>query len=183
MGLLVCLFLIEMHWCIELRDTVLHVVPTRLTYSFPWQGEIGRPGRKVWTKVLSQKFIWYLIAAARQGCRQEFKKNEIMLKLSLFVFLSLAPWMVLALAEWMVGISGCRAGELPQLAWIWQIPWVKAWREARVGHYLKCLCGQGKQIIGAIIKGVPKHPQSKIKLFTPAKSKQGSARHPWRKSH
>lgn len=54
-GLLV-LFLIEMHWCIDLRATMLQVVP-RLTYSFLWQGEIGRPGRKVWTKVLSQKFI------------------------------------------------------------------------------------------------------------------------------
>lgn len=52
--LFLCLFLIELHWCIDLRATVLHVVTARLTNSFLWQGEIGRPGRKVWIKVLSQ---------------------------------------------------------------------------------------------------------------------------------
>lgn len=57
--------------------------------------------------------------------------------------------------------------------------WVRGWRPApagltstnslsksmetsqRVGHYLKCLCGQQKQITGAIIKGVPKNLKAK----------------------
>lgn len=74
--------------------------------------------------------------------------------------------------------------------------WVQGWRAApagltstnslsksmetsqRVGHYLNCLRGQRKQIMGAVIKGVPKKPQSKINLFTPPKSKQGSPRYP-----